>query len=72
MNLCVNARDAMSNGGILSISAENLLIDEDYTRMNSEAKIGPYIVTTVCDTGTGVNNGVEFPIFSGLNFPTPL
>ncbi len=44
MNLCVNARDAMSEGGILSISAENLLIDEDYARINIEAKIGPYIV----------------------------
>ncbi len=54
MNLCVNARDAMLNGGILGISAENLLIDEDYARMNSEAKIGPHIVITVSDTGTGI------------------
>jgi two-component system cell cycle sensor histidine kinase/response regulator CckA len=54
MNLCVNARDAMSDGGILSISTENRLIDEDYARMNSEAKTGPYIVTTVSDTGTGI------------------
>ena len=54
MNLCVNARDAMLNGGILGICAENLLIDEDYARMNSEAKIGPHIVITVSDTGTGI------------------
>ncbi len=54
MNLCVNARDAMQEGGILSISAENLLIDEDYAHINTEAKIGPYIVITVSDTGRGI------------------
>jgi PAS domain S-box-containing protein len=63
MNLCVNARDAMSNGGILSISAENLLIDEDYARINTEAKIGPYIVITVSDTGTGIPPEVMDRIF---------
>ncbi|VVB94784.1 Chemotaxis protein CheY [uncultured archaeon] len=54
MNLCVNARDAMSDGGILSISAENFFFDESYARMNIEAKIGPYIVITVSDTGMGI------------------
>ncbi|MEH2232023.1 MAG: response regulator [Nostoc sp.] len=54
MNLCVNARDAMSNGGSLSISAENMLIDANYARMNLEAKEGPYIVITVSDTGVGI------------------
>jgi PAS domain S-box-containing protein len=63
MNLCVNARDAMSNGGILSISAENLLIDEDYARINTEAKIGPYIIITVSDTGTGIPPEVMNRIF---------
>ncbi|MEH2327907.1 hybrid sensor histidine kinase/response regulator [Nostoc sp.] len=54
MNLCVNARDAMSNSGTLSISAENILIDANYARMNLEAKEGPYIVITVSDTGVGI------------------
>ncbi|BDI17243.1 hypothetical protein ANSO36C_30450 [Nostoc cf. commune SO-36] len=54
MNLCVNARDAMPNGGTLSIYAENLLIDENYVRINLEAKEGPYIVITVSDTGVGI------------------
>ncbi len=63
MNLCVNARDAMSNGGILSISAENLLIDEDYARIDIEAKIGPYIVITISDTGTGIPPEVRDRIF---------
>lgn len=54
MNLCVNARDAMPNGGSLCICAKNLYIDENYARMNLEAKVGPYIVITVTDTGLGI------------------
>jgi len=54
MNLCVNARDAMPHGGTLSISAENLFIDENYARMNLEAETGFYIVISVADTGTGI------------------
>lgn len=55
MNLCVNARDAMPSGGVLNISAHNLNIDESYARMNLEAKIGPYVVTTISDTGAGIS-----------------
>lgn len=54
MNLCINARDAMPNGGTLRIFAENLVIDENETRSNIDAKAGPYVVVTVCDTGTGI------------------
>ncbi len=54
MNLCVNARDAMPDGGILSISAENFFIDEDYAQMNLEAKVGSYIIISISDTGTGI------------------
>ena len=54
MNLCINARDAMPNGGFLQISAENLLIDETLARMNLEAQVGPYILITVSDTGVGI------------------
>ena len=54
MNLCVNARDAMPDGGTLTISAENLFIDESYARINIDARVGSYIVITVADTGTGI------------------
>ncbi len=54
MNLCVNARDAMPDGGTLKISAEKLFIDENYRRMNLDAQVGSYIVITVSDTGTGI------------------
>ncbi|NJD51416.1 MAG: PAS domain S-box protein [Candidatus Methanoperedens sp.] len=54
MNLCVNARDAMPDGGMLSISAGNIFIDENFTRINIEARVGRYIVIAVTDTGTGI------------------
>lgn len=63
MNLCVNARDAMPQGGTLSISAENLFIDENYARMNLDATVGPYIVITVADTGTGIQPEILDRIF---------
>jgi PAS domain S-box-containing protein len=63
MNLCVNARDAMPDGGILGISASNLLIDAHYARMNLDAKVGPYVVVTVSDTGIGIPKEIVDKIF---------
>jgi PAS domain S-box-containing protein len=54
MNLAVNARDAMPNGGILTISAKNRIIDETYARMYLDAHPGQYTVVTIADTGTGI------------------
>ncbi|MEY3221419.1 MAG: hypothetical protein RLZZ203_275 [Cyanobacteriota bacterium] len=54
MNLIVNAGDAMPNGGNLSISTENLYINEEMMRRNCDVQIGNYIVITVRDTGTGM------------------
>jgi PAS domain S-box-containing protein len=54
MNLCVNARDAMLNGGNLIIAAENLFVDENYARMHLDAHVGPYVVITVSDSGIGI------------------
>ena len=54
MNLAVNARDAMPDGGSLSIIAENIFIDETYASMMLEAKVGNYIQVTVADTGVGM------------------
>lgn len=55
MNLSVNARDAMPDGGQLSISGENVWIDRDYTRFHLDAKEGHYICIRVKDTGTGIS-----------------
>jgi PAS domain S-box-containing protein len=63
MNLCVNARDAMPHGGILTISAKNFSIDENYTRMNLDVKIGDYVIITVSDTGCGMSQEVKERIF---------
>ncbi len=63
MNLCVNARDAMPNGGTLQISAENLLIDEQYAKMHLDASVGSYVVVTVADTGTGIPEDILHRIF---------
>jgi len=54
MNLCINARDAMPDGGTLKIAAENIIVDEHYARMNPEARPRPYLLITVTDTGTGI------------------
>jgi len=54
MNLFVNARDAMPAGGKLTIKAENISIDENYARMNLEAKPGRFVLITIADTGVGI------------------
>jgi PAS domain S-box-containing protein len=54
MNLCVNARDAIPNGGTISLSAEKKMIDQTYARLHPEANVGAYVVITVTDTGTGI------------------
>jgi two-component system, cell cycle sensor histidine kinase and response regulator CckA len=54
MNLCINARDAMPQGGTLTIQARNKSIDETFAREHLDAKIGEYVSIAVIDTGTGI------------------
>ncbi|MBD1924371.1 response regulator [Microcoleus sp. FACHB-831] len=63
LNLCVNARDAMPNGGKLLIRAENVRLDENYARMHLEAKPGIYVLLTVTDTGMGIPPAIIDKIF---------
>lgn len=63
MNLCVNARDAMPEGGKLRIEAENVEIDEHYARMNVEAKPGRYVRLLVQDSGMGIPREILDKIF---------
>jgi PAS domain S-box-containing protein len=63
MNLCVNARDAMPDGGVISISAENFFVDKNYVREHIDAKVGSYVVITVSDTGTGIPPKIMDRIF---------
>ncbi len=63
MNLCVNARDAMPEGGSISIKAENIFVDENYARMHLEAKPGRFVMITVSDTGPGMSPEIQSRIF---------
>ncbi|HLO89087.1 MAG TPA: ATP-binding protein [Nostocaceae cyanobacterium] len=63
INLCLNARDAMPNGGNLTITAENIFLDEICAKMHLEAKIGHYIVFKVIDTGIGIPSTILDRIF---------
>ncbi len=54
LNLCVNARDAMPNGGILLIESARVTLDRDYARQNADVTAGPYVMIAVNDGGTGI------------------
>jgi PAS domain S-box-containing protein len=63
LNLCVNARDAMSDGGVLALSAENFYVDEHYAAMTPGLQAGPHLSIKVSDTGTGIPPHVMDKIF---------
>jgi PAS domain S-box-containing protein len=63
LNLCVNARDAMPNGGLLTVRGENCVIDEHYAAMNAQARAGRYVQINVTDTGNGIPSGIIGKIF---------
>src|SRR5262249_47286329 len=54
MNLAVNARDAMAGGGTLTLSAQNVTLDQHFAQMHPEARAGKYVSIAVADTGTGI------------------
>jgi PAS domain S-box-containing protein len=63
LNLCVNSRDAMPDGGRLTIAAENVVLDETYTGMHIDAAPGRYVMVSVADTGTGIPREIQDRIF---------
>lgn len=63
LNLCVNARDAMPDGGTLTLRADNIEIDEQYAVMNRGVSPGRYVVLSVTDTGIGMPREIIDRIF---------
>ena len=63
LNLSLNARDAMPEGGTIYIKAENKTIDEHYSRMNLESKPGRFVMLSVEDNGCGIPPAVVEHIF---------
>jgi CheY-like chemotaxis protein len=63
MNLAVNARDAMPNGGTLTISTFDVEVDEDFARTHFDMSAGRYVLLRVNDTGAGMDSATLSRIF---------
>jgi CheY-like chemotaxis protein len=63
MNLCVNSRDAMPNGGTLTVNVSNYELDEIYVSVHEGVAAGPFVAIEVTDTGTGISKEIRDKIF---------
>jgi signal transduction histidine kinase len=63
LNLALNARDAMLNGGKLTLETKNVVLDDNYAAMNSDVKPGNYVMIAVSDTGEGIPQNLLEKVF---------
>ena len=63
MNLCINAKEAMPDGGRLRMETRRVSVDEDYCSAHAGARPGPYVLIEISDTGTGMSKETRDRIF---------
>jgi CheY-like chemotaxis protein len=63
LNLALNARDAMPNGGKLTLETKNAVLDDNYAAMNGDVKPGNYVMIAVSDSGLGIAQAMLDKVF---------
>jgi PAS domain S-box-containing protein len=63
LNMAINARDAMPDGGKLLLETRNVVLDEAYAEANPEVRPGPYVMLAVSDSGTGMPADIRDKVF---------
>jgi signal transduction histidine kinase len=63
LNLALNARDAMGDGGKLTIETSNVVLDDNYASLNADVTVGHYVMVGVTDSGHGIPAGILNNVF---------